>query len=94
MSDVPRAKAIIDALLRLHDMDPFVRKGLNSARALLERERPAFRARRSLPTMTRADVAEAIELRRRGWPLNRIARHLGTNIGRVSEAINGHRDGI
>jgi hypothetical protein len=101
MSNVPQAKRILDKLLGRQpisgsgaQMTAFVRRELLRVRGLLDRERPAYRASRTLPTMTREQVSEACALRERGWPINRIARHLGTNIGRVSEAINGKRDGI
>jgi hypothetical protein len=101
MSNIPQAKKMLDKLLGRKpfagpgaQLTPFVRKTLMAVRGLLDRERPEYRAPRTLPAMTREEVAEACALRERGWPINRIARHLGTNIGRVSEAINGRRDGI
>ena len=51
-------------------------------------------ADRKLPPLTREHVARCRKLRNDGLPLNEIARKLGTNIGRVSEAINGKRKGI
>src|SRR5262245_51542711 len=94
MSNVPQAKAMLDKLLSGAQMSPLVRQTLQRGRGLLDREKPEFTAPRTLPTMTREQVEQACELRAKGWPINRIARHLGTNIGRVSEAINGRREGI
>jgi len=94
MSDVPQARARLEALLRYDGLPPFVRKEIASIIPLLGRERPEFVTKVKLPPMTRDQVHMARKLRSDGLPLNEIARKLGTNIGRVSEAINGLREGI
>lgn len=94
MSDIPRARARLEKLLDFDDMSLFVRKEITAVIRLLKREQPEFRTRRKLPSMTRDQVQFCRKLRSQGLPLNEIARKLGTNIGRVSEAINGKRDGI
>jgi DNA invertase Pin-like site-specific DNA recombinase len=95
MSDIPRARAILQKAL---DCDPgnerMLRYCIRQALTLLDRERPEFTAPRKLPTLTHDQVEFIRELRSDGLPLNEIARKLGTNIGRVSEAINGKRNGI
>ena len=70
MSDVRRAKRLIDLVLKT-DLSVFARKNLLAARSLLDREKPEFKAPRTLPPMTREEVLVACELRGRGWPLNR-----------------------
>jgi hypothetical protein len=98
MSNVPQAKAIIDKLLHSDEtMTAFTRSSLNAARALLDREPPAggFMVSRDDRSMTKEEVAEARRLRfEQRWGLKRIQIHLGHNSARVSEAINGKRDGI
>jgi hypothetical protein len=95
MSDIPRARAILQkALDSDHGNEKLLRYCIRQALALLDRERPEFTAPRKLPTLTRDHVELCRKLRAEGRPLNEIARKLGTNIGRVSEAINGKRDGI
>lgn len=95
MSDIPRARAILQRALDAGESnDKFVRACIRQALALLDREKPTFKTERKLPPLTREQVAMAIDYREQGLPLNEIARKLGTNIGRVSEAINGLRQGI
>jgi len=94
MSDIPRARARLEKLLDFDDMSLFVRKEITAVIRLLKREQPEFRTRNKLPPLTREHVALCRKLRNEGLPLNEIARKLGTNIGRVSEAINGKRNGI
>jgi len=42
-----------------------------------------------VPPMTWAKREQARRLRSKGWSMRRIAEHLRTNSGRVSEACNG-----
>ena len=93
MSDIGRARDILRMALRADDIK-LVRRAIQQALDLMERERPEFKTKIKLPPMTREQVLLARELRGNGLPLNEIARKLGTNIGRVSEAINGLREGI
>ena len=94
MSDIPRARARLEKLLDYEFTTMFVRKEITAVIRLLKREQPEFRTRRKLPPLTRDHVTLCRQLRNEGRPLNEIARKLGTNIGRVSEAINGKRNGI
>jgi DNA-binding NarL/FixJ family response regulator len=94
VSNIPLAKAIIDKLLESADMTLFVRHGLVSARELLDREKPDFIHEPFIPPLTKEQVRVARALRDDGWALQKIADELGSQIGRVSEAVNGHRDGI
>lgn len=94
MSDIPQARVRLQTLLRYDDLPPFVRLEIASIIPLLGREQPKFKTKVKLPPMTRDQVELARELRDEGMPINEIARKLGTNIGRVSEAINGLREGI
>jgi hypothetical protein len=103
MSDIPRAKVIVDELIdELLAADAGVTPErsiwlcakLCLARELLDRKKPEFRVAPHVPPMTAWQVEEACRLREAGWGIQQIANHLGTQIGRVSEAINGKRDGV
>jgi hypothetical protein len=61
---------------------------------LLVRESPAFRAPATHKPMTRKQVARARWLREQEWSLQDISESLGVQIGRVSDAVNGKREGI
>jgi hypothetical protein len=95
MSDIPRARAILQkALDSDHGNERMLRYCIREALNYLNREKPEFKAPRKLPSLTYDQIEFCRELRSTGLPLNEIARKLGTNIGRVSEAINGKRNGI
>jgi hypothetical protein len=93
MSDIPFARAVLRKALQSDDIK-FVHGSIRIALRRLDREPPEFKTPRKLPTLTREHVERCRQLRAEGLPLNEIARKLGTNIGRVSEAINGKRKGI
>ena len=92
MSDIPRAREI---LKQAQDSAPgnekFLRYCIAQALRYLDREKPEFKAPRKLPALTAEQKALCHQLRGEGLPLNEIARKLGTNIGRVSEAVNFKR---
>jgi DNA invertase Pin-like site-specific DNA recombinase len=67
---------------------PEARRLIKKALRLMDREKPAFRHRREVSKLTRAQRKRARELRAEGWSLLQIARSLRTNHGRISEAIN------
>lgn len=90
MSDIPRAKEIIDELFDGR-LSYIVRRKLRQARRLMDREKPEFKVDRDVPRFTRKKALLARRLRKQHWGLNRIARYLDTQIGRVSEAVNGKR---
>lgn len=87
MSDIPRARRILTTALDLDDLAD-VRKYIRRALALMVRTQPEFRCAPSVPALTREQRAQARQMRRHGMPVNEIARKLGTNHGRISEAIN------
>lgn len=90
MSDIPRAKEIID---RLFDgrLSYSVRKELRRARMLMDREKPEFRVRRDVPKLTRKQALMARRLRKLRYGMNTIANRIGSQIGRVSEVVNGKK---
>jgi len=94
MSDIPRARRILQwALAEGIPLDA-TRKAINRALHLMIREKPEFRVEHDAEPMTDHKRKRACNLRRKGLSLRAIALALNTNIGRVSEAINGKRDGI
>ena len=93
MSDIPFARACLQRALKSDDLK-FVHGSIRVALRRLVRERPEFMTRAKLPPLTREQVQIIHRLRAQEMPMNEIARKLNTNIGRVSEAINGTRNGI
>ena len=93
MSDIPFARAVLRKALQSDDLK-FVYASIRIALKRLDREKPEFTTRAKLPPLTREQVKTIHRLRAQQMPMNEIARKLGTNIGRVSEAINGKRNGI
>jgi DNA invertase Pin-like site-specific DNA recombinase len=93
MSDIPFARVILRKALASEDVK-FVHQAIKRALGLLTRDAPEFMTRAKLPPLTREQVKTIRRLREQEMPMNEIARKLGTNIGRVSEAINGKRNGI
>jgi len=90
MSDIPRAKGIIDLLLKGR-LAYKVRRNLRRARMLMDREKPEFRVRRDVPPLTRKQALMARKLRRMRYGMNTIAARVGSQIGRVSEVVNGKK---
>ena len=93
MSDIPFARACLQRALKSDDLK-FVHGSIRVALRRLDREKPEFIAPKKLPPLTEFQVLLCRALRTEGYPLNEIARKVKTNIGRVSEAINGKRNGI
>jgi len=94
MSEIPRARLILKKARKSED-PKFKDYALDHALRLLDREKPDFRAPPKRPPLTRKQVEMAKLLRAQGLALYEIAQRIGdTDIGRVSEAINGKRDGI
>jgi len=81
MSDIPKARQLIRDAHRL----------IATALKLLDREKPEFVAPAKLRKLTPEERERCRQLRQRGMAVNDIARMLGTNHGRVSEAINGRK---
>jgi len=90
MSEVARAREIIEVLLRSNDV-PFIHRSLRMLLPLLQREKPQFVAPPVIRALSEAEKERARCMRDEGWPLNKIAVALRTNIGRVSEAVNPER---
>jgi len=94
MSDIPRARRILQwALAEDRDLHA-TRKAINRALRLMTRKSPEFRVEHDAEPMNDRKRKRARILRRQGISLRNIALALNTNIGRVSEAINGKRNGI
>lgn len=90
MSNIPEVRRIITQL-REHELEygpHHISNVLWSALKLLDRKKPAFVARGQIKALTDEQKRTARALRAKRMPLNAIATFLGTNIGRVSEAIN------
>ena len=86
MSNIPEArKQLREARIHIAKAQYLIDEAL----ALLDRRRPEFSAKRSLPTMTEFQKAKARKLRAKGMSLYEIAKVLKTNHGRVSEAVSG-----
>ena len=93
MSDIPRARNKLLVALDLNDIDE-CKHWVRMALKLMTRKSPAFRVEHDAEPMTDHKRKRARNLRRKGLSLRAIASALNTNIGRVSEAINGKRNGI
>jgi DNA-directed RNA polymerase specialized sigma24 family protein len=86
LSNIPEARRLLNEASSLHDWDM-----VQDAIKLLDRKKPDFVAKRKLKPLTDDQRMTAKAYRRRGYTVHEIAQALGTNIGRVSEAINaGH----
>ena len=92
MSDIPLARAKLYDALECTTLAG-CKAAIGAALNLMIREPPAFRAPVQNKPMTRAQVATAKALRARHMAMDKIAETIGTNPGRISEAINGKRKG-
>jgi len=89
MSNIPFARHILcRALMYGSSNAEILRIGIEEALEHMTREQPDFIApvKHSPLTKTQRDLAR--NMRATGMQLNDIAVQLGTNIGRISEAIN------
>ena len=93
MSDIPHARRDLQKALEA-DGPKSKDFWIHQALCNMIRKRPAFRVEHDVPPMTDHKRLRARNLRRKGLSLRAIALALNTNIGRVSEAINGKRNGI
>jgi hypothetical protein len=87
MSNIPQARAILRRAMDYVSIDE-MRQGIRDALDLMVRRLPAFRVEPEHHPLSPARKREARRMRSQGMSINRIARALGTNHGRVSEAIN------
>ena len=92
MSDIPRAREIIEAILKIVELNPIVRRELHKALALMTREKHIRRAR---GTRCKIDVSMRRKIRNLSltdMTMHEIADQVGLhNIGRVSEVLNRKR---
>lgn len=86
MSNVPRARKMLTETLRSDDLG-FVHGGVRNALELLYRKQPKFKADAEYHKLSPSQRLEALRMRQTGIGINTIARELGTNHGRVSEAL-------
>jgi len=97
-SDIPRAREMLEEvrreLVQMQMTLDILKIYLEEIPPLLVRESPAFRAPATHRPMTHEQVLRARRLRDREWSLQDIADDLGVQIGRVSEAVNGKREGV
>jgi len=93
MSDIPHARRDLQKALKA-DGPKSKDFWIHQALCNMTRKRPAFRVEHDAEPMTDHKRQRARNLRRKGLSLRAIALALNTNIGRVSEAINGKRNGI
>ena len=87
MSDIPRAREILTTALRSDDA-AILRMGIQYALNYMTREKPDFVAPVQHAPLTDEQRDRAREMRRNGMQIHNIAVELGTNQGRISEAIN------
>jgi hypothetical protein len=93
MSDIPLARAKLYDALECTTLAG-CKAAIGAALNLMIRDTPAYRVPATHTPMTRPEVKRAKLLRRQGMSVDTIAKRLGHNIGRISEAINGKRKGI
>jgi len=91
MSNIPRARELLEQLLA----NPMImyaerNKIVREALELMHRRKAKFRVSKEIKTLTPRQKKQARHLRNKcGWSVLRIAQTLGTNHGRVSEAVRG-----
>lgn len=86
MSNIPEARRILEEALD-GNLDPY--KAIQEALFLMTRKSPQFVSKRKIRPLTEEQKETARRMRDKGTPMNDIARLLNTNLGRISEAING-----
>ena len=93
MSDIPRAREIIELAARMLDPDDPARAMLQVALPMLTREAPVRRAaiqKRKMTARLKAQIC-AYARQNPAAHLSDIAVHFNVNQGRVSEVLNGKR---
>jgi len=92
MSDIPRARGILEGLLRNYQLPQPVQLAIAKALSLMQRDPPISRARGKAVAITPALKARVRALSAQGLSQAEIARRVGLpNAGRVSEILNGKR---
>lgn len=89
MSDIPEARRILEEALK--GTNPQWRVAVKKALMLMTRESADFRVPPGYPKLTPKEAVKARRMRSEGMGVNNIAAQLGTNVGRVSEAIHHKR---
>ena len=84
MSNIPLARAKLKVASAL----------IVEATTLLDRRKPDFKTRDKFKALTPAQIARAKALRKKRLSINEIASILGTNYGRISEAISGRKKNV
>jgi hypothetical protein len=92
MSDIPRARAILESVLRNYQLPQAAQLSIAKALSLMQRDPPIRRARAKTVKITPAIRARVRKLAGEGYSQAEIARAVGLpNAGRVSEILNGKR---
>jgi hypothetical protein len=87
MSNIPEARRILEEARDHYAYDSGQLYGaIVQALELMKRKSPTFVAPRTIAPLSEVDKEWARLLRKQGLPMNEIARKLGTNLGRISEA--------
>lgn len=93
MSDIKKARALLERALRSSQIPTHVRSTIKQALGLMRRRRPKFIARRTRhPALTPTDKIRVDEMRGQEIAMSDIAKKLDTNIGRVSTHINKEKE--
>lgn len=88
VSDIRQARVILEHAVRTGETCGDLRSAIERALPLLDRKKPVFVARAQVKALTFRQKVTARTMREQGLPMHQIAIRLGTNHGRVSEAIN------
>lgn len=88
MSDIRKARELLKQAIGMGDAPCL--ELLEQALPLLDRKKPAFRTPAQIKALTFRQKADARRLREQGLSMHQIAIRLGTNHGRISEALSEH----
>lgn len=88
MSNIPKARKLLNEFVDGWNQYAEDISLVFEAIKLLDRKKPEFVAKRRVKALTWRQKMKVRELRATGMPLHEIAIRMGTNGGRVSEAIN------
>ena len=93
MSNIPRARAILERLLASHELGPRAEREVQKAVALMTREKACRRAPEQ-PQKIDSEMRQRVKVlaRTTNLTMTEIARRVGLrNSGRVSEIMHGKR---
>lgn len=94
MSNIPEAKRILSEAIEgdsAYDSGSMY-SAIVHALVLMDRKKPSFVAKARVPKLSWRQKQKVRQLRETGMSLHDIAVRMGTNIGRVSEAVNALSD--